>query len=95
MSWGAQNRFKDAKTPGVGRRVMSRKPKLALCGIQPYALVYPLQRIYWLWQVPAVRRYKRGSAGGASHLPTRVVPSSSADRARQYRARSGLRTKRS
>jgi hypothetical protein len=37
----------------------------------------------------------RGSAGGASHLPTRVVPSSSIDRARQYRARSGLRTRRS
>jgi hypothetical protein len=36
-----------------------------------------------------------GSAGGASHLPTRVLPSSSIDRARQYRARSGLRTKRS
>jgi hypothetical protein len=48
-----------------------------------------------LWQVLAVRRYRRGSAGGASHLPTRVVPSSSIDRARQYRARSGLRTKRS
>jgi hypothetical protein len=30
-----------------------------------------------------------------SQLPIRVVPSSSIDRARQYRARSGLRTKRS
>jgi hypothetical protein len=29
-------------------------------------------------------------AGSASHLPTRVLPSSSIDRARQYRARSGL-----
>jgi hypothetical protein len=35
MSWGAQNRSKDAKTPSAGR-VMSRNPKLALCGIQPY-----------------------------------------------------------
>jgi hypothetical protein len=35
MSWGAQNRSKDAKTPSAGR-VMSRKPKPALCGIQPY-----------------------------------------------------------
>jgi hypothetical protein len=35
MSWGAQNRSKDAKTPSVaGGR--SRKPKPALCGIQPY-----------------------------------------------------------
>jgi hypothetical protein len=32
----------------------------------------------------------RGSARGASHLPTRVVPSSSIDRARQDRAKSGL-----
>jgi hypothetical protein len=30
-----------------------------------YALVYPLQRIYWLWQVLAVRRCRKGSAGGA------------------------------
>jgi hypothetical protein len=38
MSWGAQNRSKDAKTPSVaGGR--SRKPKPALCGIQPYAAV--------------------------------------------------------
>jgi hypothetical protein len=45
------------------------------------ALVYPLQRIYWLWQILTVRRCRRGSTGGASHLPTRVVPSSSIDRA--------------
>jgi hypothetical protein len=37
MSWGAQNRSKDAKTPS-GPRAMSRKPKLALCGIQRYLL---------------------------------------------------------
>jgi hypothetical protein len=35
MSWGAQNRSKDAKTPSVAR-ALSRKPKLALCGIQPF-----------------------------------------------------------
>jgi hypothetical protein len=35
MSWGAQNRSKDAKTPSAGR-AMSRKSKLELCGIQPY-----------------------------------------------------------
>jgi hypothetical protein len=35
MSWGAQNRSKDAKTPSVAG-VRSRKPKLELCGIQPY-----------------------------------------------------------
>jgi hypothetical protein len=33
MSWGAQIRSKDVKTPSVGR-AMSRKPKLALWGIQ-------------------------------------------------------------
>jgi hypothetical protein len=38
MSWGAQNRSKDAKTPSVAG-VRSRKPKPALCGIQPYLLV--------------------------------------------------------
>jgi hypothetical protein len=35
MSWGAQNRSKDAKTPSASRG-RSRKPKPALCGIQPY-----------------------------------------------------------
>ena len=35
MSWGAQNRSKDAKTPTFAP-AMSRKPKPALCGIQPY-----------------------------------------------------------
>jgi hypothetical protein len=35
MSWGAQNRSKDAKTPSVAR-ALSDKPKPALCGIQPY-----------------------------------------------------------
>jgi hypothetical protein len=38
MSWGAQNRSKDAKTPSAAP-AMSRKPELALCGIQPYALL--------------------------------------------------------
>jgi hypothetical protein len=38
MSWGAQNRSKGAKTPS-GSRAMSRKPKLALCGIQLYLLM--------------------------------------------------------
>ena len=35
MSWGAQNRFKDAKTPSVGRG-MSEKPELDRCPVQPY-----------------------------------------------------------
>ena len=35
MSWRAQNRSKDAKTPSAAP-AMSRNPKLALCGIQPY-----------------------------------------------------------
>jgi hypothetical protein len=38
MSWGAQNRSKDAKTPSAGR-AMSRNPKPELCGIQRYCLV--------------------------------------------------------
>ena len=36
MSWGAQNRSKDAKTPSAAR-ALSDKPKLELCGIEPYA----------------------------------------------------------
>jgi hypothetical protein len=35
MSWGAQNRSKDAKTPSQSP-AMSRNPKPELCGIQPY-----------------------------------------------------------
>ena len=35
MSWGAQSRSKDAKTPTFAL-AMSENPKLALCGIQPY-----------------------------------------------------------
>jgi hypothetical protein len=41
MSWRAQSRSKDAKTPSVAG-VRSRKPKPALCGIQPYAYVVPV-----------------------------------------------------
>jgi hypothetical protein len=35
MSWGAQNRSKDAKTPS-GSRGRSQKPELGSCPIQPY-----------------------------------------------------------
>jgi hypothetical protein len=35
MSWGAQSRSKDAKTPSAGR-AMSEKPELDRCPIQPY-----------------------------------------------------------
>jgi hypothetical protein len=37
MSWGAQNRSKDAKTPSVAR-ALSDKPELDRCPIQPYCL---------------------------------------------------------
>ena len=48
MSWGAQSRSKDAKTPSVGL-AMSRKPKPALCGIQPYAYgeIAPPATLLW------------------------------------------------
>jgi hypothetical protein len=36
MSWGAQNRFEDAKTPS-GSRGRSDKPEPDRCPIQPYA----------------------------------------------------------
>jgi hypothetical protein len=104
--WGAPSQLQGL-APGkdpVGRTAL-RPPMDAGGGQVPVNLVqtrrcqlksrgYPLQRTYWLWQVLAVRRCRKGSAGGASHLPTRVLPSSSVDRARQYRARSGLGTKR-
>ena len=35
MSWGAQNRSKDAKTPSAGRG-MSEKPELDCRPVQPY-----------------------------------------------------------
>jgi hypothetical protein len=46
MSWRAQNRSKDAKTPSASRG-RSRKPKPALCGIQPYArsLTYDREKL--------------------------------------------------
>jgi hypothetical protein len=39
MSWGAQNRSKDAKTPSASRG-MSENPNLELCGIQPYSWLH-------------------------------------------------------
>jgi hypothetical protein len=38
MSWGAQNRSEDAKTPGVAG-VRSDKPEPGCCPIQPYMLM--------------------------------------------------------
>jgi hypothetical protein len=35
MSWGAQNRSEDTKTPSVGRG-MSKKPEPDCCPVQPY-----------------------------------------------------------
>jgi hypothetical protein len=37
MSWGAQSRSEDAKTPGVAG-VRSDKPELGSCPVQPYLL---------------------------------------------------------
>jgi hypothetical protein len=37
MSWGAQNRSKDAKNPSAGRG-MSEKPELDRCPVQPYVV---------------------------------------------------------
>jgi hypothetical protein len=38
MSWGAQSRSKDAKTPSVGP-AMSEKPEPDCCPIQPYLVI--------------------------------------------------------
>jgi hypothetical protein len=40
MSWGAQNRSKDAKTPSAGR-AMSEKPELDSWPVQPYSEIEP------------------------------------------------------
>ena len=48
MSWRAQNRSKDAKTPSAGRG-MSQKPELDCCPVQPYhpyAVSTPIARRY-------------------------------------------------
>jgi hypothetical protein len=55
MSWGAQNRSKDAKTPSAALG-MSEKPKLELCGIQPYTNIY--LKVY----TPISRGHSRPSA---------------------------------
>jgi hypothetical protein len=39
MSWGAQNRSKDAKTHSAGR-AMSEKPELDLWPVQPYVICH-------------------------------------------------------
>jgi hypothetical protein len=40
MSWRAQNRSEDAKTPSAGRG-MSEKPELGCCPVQPYSSAQP------------------------------------------------------
>jgi hypothetical protein len=47
MSWGAQNRSKDAKPPSAGRG-MSDKPELDLCPVQPYHVVLMRLTACWL-----------------------------------------------
>jgi hypothetical protein len=44
MSWGAQNRSKDAKTPSAGR-AMSKKPELGCCPVQPYLQIDQFQTL--------------------------------------------------
>jgi hypothetical protein len=48
MSWGAQSRSKDAKTPSVGLE-MSQKPEPGLWPVQPYPNDAP---IHGLTDVP-------------------------------------------
>jgi hypothetical protein len=60
MSWGAQNRSKDAKTPNVAR-ALSEKPQLELCGIQPYSAS----------RLPGVRGRACAQAASASYASCR------------------------
>jgi hypothetical protein len=46
MSWGAQNRSEDAKTPGVAG-VRSDKPEPVSCPVQPYVLSPDTKRFFY------------------------------------------------
>jgi hypothetical protein len=62
MSWGAQNRSEDAKTPSAAG-VRSRNPKLELCGIRPYMASANITSSL-KWSIAhALRRYRRNPQG--------------------------------
>jgi hypothetical protein len=46
MSWRAQNRSKDAKTPSVGLAMLI-KPELDCCPVQPYVTPVDLHSVHW------------------------------------------------
>jgi hypothetical protein len=82
MSWIAQNRSKDAKTPSAAG-VMSRNPKLALCEVQRYRGRVPLSRKFRLarkkfcltratWDTPSTNLLPPGPVSRSS---CRAVPS--------------------
>jgi hypothetical protein len=48
MSWGAQNRSKDAKTTSAGL-AMSQNPELDSCPIQPYLDLLQTVRVPIWW----------------------------------------------
>jgi hypothetical protein len=63
MSWGAQNRSKDAKTPSVGLAMLI-KPEPVSCPVQPY--------MYWApsWGLTLRLRGHRGGCSVRSTFPT-------------------------
>jgi hypothetical protein len=68
MSWGAQNRSKDAKTPSVAG-VRSDKPELGCCPVQPYRVDHikspavELGLVWLCWPTP-VSFFSSGAANG-------------------------------
>jgi hypothetical protein len=66
MSWGAQNRSKDAKTPSAGL-AMSKKTEPGLWPVQPYMKWCPLSPSAEVL-VPTTCR---GAAGGRAEHPGR------------------------
>jgi hypothetical protein len=79
MSWGAQNRPIDAKTPSAALG-MSAKTKLELCGIQPYLIFgihlnrimkarHPCELRIWETRADVIFGYGIGSQ--VTHVPRR------------------------
>ena len=66
MSWGAQNRSKDAKTPSVGR-AMSDKPELDRCPVQPYPAQHA-RDLYTVYSTTALTASKTRLPVLSAHL---------------------------
>ena len=69
MSWGAQNRSKDAKTPSASRG-MSKNPELGCCPVQSPAISNPGAMIP-ISYVTCAMKYKHLAEGLGGHRRAR------------------------